>query len=53
MRNARLRWNEHENGIDKNFECAKHSNENDDHEFKRSVLSLEPKISIKENLMKN
>ena len=34
VRNARLRWNEHENGTDKNFECAKHLNENDNHEFK-------------------
>ena len=24
VRNAQLRWNEHENGTDKNFECAKH-----------------------------
>ena len=24
MRNARLQWNEHENGTDKNSECAKH-----------------------------
>ena len=34
VRNARLRWNEHENGADKNSECAKHLNENDNHEFK-------------------
>ena len=24
MRIARLQWNEHENGTDKNSECAKH-----------------------------
>ena len=44
MRNARLRWNEHENGTDKNSECAKHLNENYNHEFKWSILSLAPKI---------
>ena len=44
MRSARLRWNEHENGTDKNSECAKHLNENDNHEFKWSILSLAPKI---------
>ena len=31
--NARLRWNEHKNGTDKNSKCAKHSNENDSHKF--------------------
>ena len=51
VRNARLRWNDHENGIDKNSECAKHSNENDDHEFKRSILSLAPKISVKRKIL--
>ena len=40
MRNARLRWNEQENGTDKNSKCAKHLNENDNHEFKWSILSL-------------
>ena len=44
VRNARLRWNEHENGTDKNSECAKHLNENYNHEFKWSILSLAPKI---------
>ena len=43
MRNARLRWNEHENGTVKNSECAKHLNENDDHEFKWSIFFLAPK----------
>ena len=40
VRNARLRWNEQENGTDKNSKCAKHLNENDNHEFKWSILSL-------------
>ena len=44
MRNAQLRWNEHENGTDKYSECAKHLNENDNPESKWSMLSLAPKI---------
>ena len=51
MRNARLRWNEHENGADKNSEYAKHLNENDNHEFKRSILSLAPKVSFKRKIL--
>ena len=31
VHNALLRWNQHENGTDKNSECAKHLNENDNH----------------------
>ena len=34
VRNARFRWNEHENGTDKNSESAEHLNENDYHEIK-------------------
>ena len=30
----RLRWNEHEHRTDKNSECAKHLNDNNNHEFK-------------------
>ena len=51
VRNAQLRWNEHENGTDKNSECAKHLNENDNHEFKWSILSLAPKISFKRKIL--
>ena len=51
VRNARLRWNEHENGTDKNSECAKHLNENDNHEFKWSILSLAPKFSFKRKIL--
>ena len=47
VRNARLRWNEHENGTDKNSECAKHLNKNGDHEFRLSILPLAPKVSFK------
>ena len=50
--NAWLWWNEHENGTDKNSECAKHLNENDNHEFKWSVLSLAPKMSLKGRFLK-
>ena len=49
--NAWLRWNEHENSTDKNSECAKHLNENDNHEFKWSILSLAPRISIKRKIL--
>ena len=45
--NVRLRWNEHENGIDKNSECCKHLNENDNHELKWPILSLALKVSFK------
>ena len=51
MRNARLRWNEYENGTDKNYECAKHLNENDNHEFKWSILSLAPKVLFKRKIL--
>ena len=51
VRNARLRWNEHENGKDKNSECAKHLNENDNHEFKLSILSLAPTVSFKRKIL--
>ena len=51
MRNARLRWNEHENGTDKNSECAKHLDENDSREFKWSILSLAPKASFKRKIL--
>ena len=44
VHSTRLRWYEHENGTDKNSECAKRLNENDNHEFSWSILSLPPKI---------
>ena len=49
--NAQLRWNEHENGTDKNSECVKHLNENNNHKFKWSILSLAPKISFKRKIL--
>ena len=51
VHNARLQWNEHENGTDKNSKCAKHLNENDNHEFKWSNLSLARKFSFKRNIL--
>ena len=51
VRNVRLRWNEHENGKDKNSKCAKHLNENDNLEFKWSILSLAPKVSFKRKIL--
>ena len=51
VRNARLRWNEHENGTDKNSECAKYLHENDNHEFKCSILSLAPKFLFKRKIL--
>ena len=51
MRNARLRWNEHENGTDKNSECDKYLNENDNHKFKWFILSLAPKVSFKRKIL--
>ena len=51
VRNTPLGWNEHENGTDKNSECAKHLNENDNHEFKWSILSVAPKISFKRKIL--
>ena len=51
MCNTQLCWNEHENGTDKNSECSEHLNENDNHEFKRSILSLAPKVSFKRKIL--
>ena len=39
MHNPSLQWNEHKHGTDKNSECAKHLNENDNHQFKWSLAS--------------
>ena len=49
--NARLPWNEHENGTDKNSKCAKHLNGNYNRECKLSFLSLAPKISFKRKIL--
>ena len=41
----------HKNGADKKSKCAKHLNENNNHEFKWSILSLAPKISFKRKIL--
>ena len=46
MQNVQLQCNEHEHSTDKNLECTKHLNENDNHEFKWSILSLVLKFSL-------
>ena len=51
MLNARFQWNEHENSTDKNSECAKHLNKNDNHDFKCSILSLASKVSFKRKIL--
>ena len=52
VRNAQLRWNEHENGTDKNSECVKHLNENDTNGFKWFILSLTPELYLKGRFLK-
>ena len=51
VRNAGLRWNEHENGTDKNSECAKNLNENGNHGFKWSIFSSAPEVSFKRKII--
>ena len=51
VRNARLRWDEHDNGTDKKSECAKHLKDNYTHEFEWSVLSLAPKSTFKRKIL--
>ena len=43
IRNVKIRWNEHESGIDKNSECFKHLQEHLSHGFQWSVLSIAPR----------
>ena len=40
--NVKIRWNEHESGIDKNSECFQHLQEHLSHGFQWSVLSIAP-----------
>ena len=47
IRNFKIRWNEHENGIDKNSECFKHLQEHLSHGFHWSVLSIAPSNTFK------
>ena len=40
IRNASIRWNEHNTGKDKNSDCAKHLKDNYNHEFSWKCLSI-------------
>ena len=51
VRDARLRWNEHENGTDKNSGCAKNLNENDFPEFNWFILPAAPKVLFKRKIL--
>ena len=50
IRNIKIRWNEHENGSDKNSECFKHLQEHLSHDFQLSVLSIAPRNTIKQKI---
>ena len=43
IRNVKIRWNEHESGIDKNSECFKLLQEHLSHGFHWSLLSIAPR----------
>ena len=51
IRNIKIRWNEHESGIDRNSECFKHLQEHLSHGFQWSVLSIAPKNSFKQKIV--
>ena len=51
IRNVKIRWNEHESGIDKNSECFKHLQEHLSHGFHRSVLSVAPRNTFKRKIL--
>ena len=52
IRNVKIRWNEHESGIDKNSECFKHLQEYLSHGFQWSVLSISPRNTFKWKILK-
>ena len=51
IRNARVRWNEHDSGTDKKSECAKHLKENFSHEFQWYILSSAPRSTFKRKIL--
>ena len=51
IRNVKIRWNEHESGIDKNSECFKHFQEHLSHGFHWSVLSVAPRNTFKRKIL--
>ena len=51
IRNVKMRWNDHESGIDKNSECFKHLQEHLSHDFLWSVLSIAPRNTFKREIL--
>ena len=56
IRNVKIRWNEHESGIDKNSECFKHLHEHVfwnmlSHGFHRSLLLVAPRNTFKRKIL--
>ena len=51
IRNVKVRWNEHERGIDKNLECFKYLQEHLSHGFHWSVLSIAPRNTFKQKIL--
>ena len=51
MCNVVIRWNEQENGTNKNPECAKHLQEHFNHEFQWPVLSTPPRNTFKRKIL--
>ena len=51
IRNVKIRWKEHESGIDKNSECFKHVQEHLSHGFHWSVLSVAPRNTFKRKIL--
>ena len=49
--NVKIRWNEHESGIDKNSECFKYLPEHLSHGFQWSVLSIAPRNTFKRKIL--
>ena len=47
IRNVKIKWHEHESGIDKNSECFKHLQEHLSHGFQGSVISIAPRNTFK------
>ena len=49
--NVKMRWNEHESGIDKNSECFKHLQEHFSHGFHWSIVSIAPRNTFKRKML--
>ena len=51
IRNVKVRWNEHERGIDKNLECFKHLQEHLSPGFNWLVLSIAPRNTFIQKIL--